>query len=84
MGDVWVLAEALGGVVWLNAINLYAGIKIYGPVGATFDIQYSTNLADTNAWVTLTNVTLLTGSFLFIDVDSPASPHRFYRSEYVP
>ena len=84
MGDAWVLSEALGGVVWLNEIKMYAGIKLYGPAGATFNIQYSTNLADTNAWTTLTNATLLNSPFLFIDFGSPASPNRFYRSEYVP
>ena len=84
MGDAWVLSEALGGVVWQNAIHMYAGITLYGPVGAAFNIQYSTNLADTNAWTSLTNVVLPASPFLFIDPDSAASSHRFYRSEYVP
>jgi hypothetical protein len=57
-----------------------AGIGLSGTVGATYRLEYVTELPQTN-WTALTNITLPTPRFLFIDGD-PTTNHakRFYRA----
>jgi hypothetical protein len=38
--------------------GLYAGFTLNGPIGQEYTIQATTNLGDTNSWITLTNITL--------------------------
>jgi formylglycine-generating enzyme required for sulfatase activity len=59
---------------------LYAGLSITGAVGSVYTIQYTTNLAQTNAWLTLTNLALATTPFMFIDETTAATGRRFYRA----
>lgn len=60
-------------------IGLYTGIRISGSIGATYTVQYATALTKTD-WITLTNVTLQTPQFLYVDTNSVSNgPHRFYR-----
>jgi len=51
--------------------------------GYSYIIQSSTNLADTNAWVTVTNLTLTQPVQLWVDTNvdasSPFNPTRFYQ-----
>jgi hypothetical protein len=51
--------------------------------GYSYIIQSSTNLADTNAWVTVTNLTLSQPVQLWVDTNvdasSPFNPTRFYQ-----
>jgi hypothetical protein len=58
-------------------------LTINGSPGFTYIIQSSTNLANTNAWVTLTNLTLTQPMQLFIDTtvnaSSPQNPRAFYQ-----
>ena len=56
-----------------------AGIVIDDAVGAKYRLDSKTNLSD-SSWLTLTNVTLPTQPYTFIDYDSPGLPKRFYRA----
>ena len=53
-------------------------------VGDTYTIQSSTNLANPNAWTTLTNLTLTQSVQVFIDTNvnasSPSNPQTFYQA----
>lgn len=64
-----------------TSLGLYAGITIEGSPGYTYQIQYTTDLANTNSWQTLTNYTLLQPVELWIDtsVEARSLPKRFYR-----
>ena len=59
--------------------NGYARLSISGAVGAVCNVQYVTNLAQTNAWLPLTNLTLASNPQLCVDLDCPATGQRFYR-----
>lgn len=62
------------------SIKLCPDIVIQGTVGYSYLIQYSTNLSDTNAWTTLTNLTLSQPIQYYDDIsDEAALPRRFYR-----
>jgi formylglycine-generating enzyme required for sulfatase activity len=60
-------------------LNLYAGLSITGAVGTTCQIQFVTNLAQTSAWLRLTNLTLASSPQLWVDTTCPAMGRRFYR-----
>ena len=62
----------------------YACLICTGMVGAAYALQGITNLQDTNAWMTLTNVPLASNQFLFIDADSRLLPARYYRLKGTP
>ena len=64
-------------------INLYAGLTIYGSVGANYRVEYVNNLGSTN-WQTLTNLALPISPYLLIDTDSPNNTRRFYRAILLP
>ena len=59
-------------------------LTITGTVGDTYTIQSSTNVANPNAWTTLTNLTLTQPVQVFIDTNvnaaSPASLGTFYQA----
>jgi hypothetical protein len=61
-------------------IHQYAGITISGTVGAQYRIEFVPALGPTNAWQTLTNLTLPASPYLFIDYGSAQTPRRFYRA----
>lgn len=58
-------------------------LKISGVVGQTYIIQSAPNLANSNAWVTLTNLTLTQGMEIWVDTSvdasSPFNPTYFYQ-----
>ena len=58
-------------------------LTISGETGYSYIIQSATDLTDTNAWVTLTNLTLTQPVQLWVDtnvdVTSPFNPKYFYR-----
>ena len=62
-------------------LGMYAGIVITGAAGYRYEIQYTTDLRDTNAWVTLTNLTLQQPVELWVDtsVNAATKEHRYYR-----
>jgi len=65
------------------SLGLYPGVTIDGVVGYNYVIQRSPDLRNTNAWVTMTNLTLVQPVQLWVDtnVDAslPAHPLQFYR-----
>lgn len=63
----------------LSEIHLYAGITVYGLVGETYGIQYTTDLNQGTNWIGLTNVTLSAPSFLWYDSQPAWYPQRFYK-----
>ena len=62
----------------------YAGLSITGAVGTACLVQYVTNLAQTNAWLSLTNLTLASNPQLWMDTSGPATGRRFYRTLAAP
>jgi hypothetical protein len=66
-----------------TSLGFYAGITIDGVPGYTYGIESSTNLSDLNAWVAITNVTLIQPVQLWIDTSvesrAPGNNGRFYR-----
>ena len=58
-------------------------LTITGVVGYTYVIQSTTNLTDTNSWLTLTNLTLTQPVQIWVDTNvdasSPFNPKTFYR-----
>jgi hypothetical protein len=63
-------------------IRMFAGVILNGTVGDQYRIDYSTMLPATN-WTTLTNITLSSPSYIYIDYDSPNSSRRFYRTQLI-
>ncbi|MBW8864423.1 MAG: immunoglobulin domain-containing protein [Verrucomicrobia bacterium] len=67
-------------------LGIYAGVVIQGTVGYSYDIQYSTDLTDTNAWIDATNITLQQSIQIWSDYGSDvrANPKRYYRVKALP
>ena len=65
------------------SLGLYAGLLIEGVAGRTYAIQYTPALSPTNAWITLTNLTLTYPVQLWIDTAAdtraPDRPRRIYQ-----
>lgn len=65
------------------SLGFYPGMTIHGVTGYSYIIQSSTNLANANAWVTLTNLTLTEPVQLWVDTNvdasSPFNSHTFYQ-----
>jgi hypothetical protein len=65
------------------SLGFCPALTIDGVAGYSYVIQSSTNLRDTNAWVTLTNLTLTQRVELWVDTNvdasSPAASKYFYR-----
>ncbi len=59
-------------------IATYPGVTINGTAGATYQIQYTTNLNST--WLPLTNISLPYTPFIWVDSSSSVVGQRFYRS----
>lgn len=68
------------GTVELSVPQMFAGMVVRGVTGLTYQIQFVTNLTNTNNWTTLTNLALTTSPWLFIDNTSPGAARRFYRA----
>lgn len=60
--------------------NGSAALSIAGPVGANVTLEYTTNLANPNAWTCWTSFTLPVSPFTIIDCGSSNAPQRFYRA----
>ena len=87
-----VVSSALGNVTNAPAqvivypagvsLGLYPGVTIDGVVGYSYTIRRTTDLSNTNAWVTMTNLTLAQPLQLWVDtnVDAslPTNPYHFY------
>src|SRR5689334_5177713 len=57
----------------------YVGLSISGTPGNTYEVQYVDTLANSNAWLTLTNLLLPTSPYFFIDTTTEDASKRFYR-----
>jgi len=70
-------------VVSLGFLGPAPALTISGAAGDSYVIQSSPDLGNTNAWVTLTNLTLTQPEQLWVDTNAdaslPANLHRFYR-----
>jgi formylglycine-generating enzyme required for sulfatase activity len=62
------------------AIQLYAGLSITGAVGTVYAIQASTNLANTNSWITVNFIQLPATNYFWADTSTAATGQRFYRA----
>jgi hypothetical protein len=66
-----------------TAIGTCPIIYLTGTIGYSYVIQSTTDLADTNAWVTVTNLTLNSASQIWADTatdtSKPTNPIKFYR-----
>jgi hypothetical protein len=63
-------------------VAMFAGIIVNGPLGSNYLIQASSTVV-TN-WMTLTNITLTTQPYVFIDYDSPTNRQQFYQAIPAP
>jgi len=57
---------------------MFTGVIINGPLGSNDFIQAGSNLQ--SAWQTLTNVTLPTQPYIYIDYSSQSNALQFYRA----
>jgi len=62
-------------------IQLYAGVMITGQTGSVYVVQFNTDLAQTNGWVSQDFLQLPATNYLWVDTSVPATTHRFYRAQ---
>jgi len=60
-------------------IEMLPAIRVYGPLGADYSLQSLHSLTETN-WNVMTNVSLPSQPFIFIDFGSPTNNQHFYRA----
>jgi hypothetical protein len=61
------------------SIKMFAGIILNnGHIGSNYLVQAASNLSSNN-WITLTNVTLPSNPYIYIDYGSPTNSQQFYR-----
>ena len=63
----------------ITNIAMVPRLTIQSTVGTTNQIQYRTNVSQTN-WIVLTNLVVTQSTYWFVDVAAPPSPQRFYRA----
>jgi formylglycine-generating enzyme required for sulfatase activity len=61
-------------------MQLYPGITITGAVGNVYSIQATTNVAQTNGWITVGVIQLPKTNYVWFDPASPTISQRFYRT----
>jgi hypothetical protein len=65
------------------SLGLHPSLTVEGVVGYNYIIQSTTDLANTNAWATVTTLVLQQPIQLWLDTNTditlPANPHRYYR-----
>ena len=65
--------------LWLNDLLMYAGINVYGPIGAEFVVEYTLTPGDPKSWQELGKGVIKALPTVVIDYDSPKDAKRFYR-----
>ena len=76
---VCVAAQAAAPAITnITMVGTTPQFRIQSDLGITNQIQYATNLGQTN-WTVLTNVVVAASPYWFVDVDAPPAPYRFYR-----
>ena len=68
----------------VTTLNLYPVLTIAGVVGGAYRIEATSDLVNTNVWTTLTNLTLPSSPYDFMDKSTPQPLRRFYRAFPVP
>ena len=58
---------------------MYAGINVYGPIGAEFVVEYTLTPGNPKSWQELSKGVINTLPTVVIDYDSPKDAKRFYR-----
>lgn len=61
-------------------LQMYAGLTITGQPGSTYELRYTTDLANTNfsTWSVLATQVMTDAGWFYLDRESPSSPRRFY------
>jgi len=59
-------------------------LTIADATGGNYRIEATSDLVNTNVWTTLTNLTLPSSPFEFVDKTTPQPLRRFYRAIPVP
>ncbi len=65
--------------LWLNHLLIYAGVNVYGPVGAEFLVEYTLTPGNPQSWKELSKGVINALPTVVIDYDSPQDAKRFYR-----
>jgi hypothetical protein len=61
------------------SVATHIGLTVEGEIGLQYEIQYNTDLANTNGWRTLANVILSTPKQVWYDPEPASNPQRYYR-----
>ena len=65
-------------------IRMYAGLTVAGQSGSNYVLSYTTNLGNPNGWIPLATNLMGSSNWFYLDIDSPFSPHRFYKAVLTP
>jgi Immunoglobulin domain/Right handed beta helix region len=65
-------------------IHMYAGLTVAGQIGSKYVLSYTTDLSNPNAWIPLATNAMGSSDWFYLDLDSPFSPHRFYKAVLQP
>jgi len=76
-------ATSTGAVLSFLDLKMYAGLTIIGSVGSTYRVEACDNPATGN-WTAITNITLPSSPYFWLDTESGSMPKRFYRTVPVP
>ncbi len=60
-------------------LKLLAAVYLDGPIGSNYLVQ-ATSAVQPTSWTTLTNVTLNTRPFIYVDFSSATNTKQFYRA----
>ena len=60
-------------------LNMLAAVYVTGPIGAQYHIEATPALGPTN-WTTLTNVTITSQPYIYVDYSTPTNSKQFYRA----
>lgn len=63
-------------------IAMFAGITVEGEAGSVYQLEFTEDV-ESDQWSVLTNITLNSSSYLFIDTGSTNASRRFYRAKLV-
>ena len=68
------------GTLTLLGLDIHPVLHIYGPIGATYRVDYSEDLGSPTNWNTITNFALPSSPYLFPDPTPARQVKRFYRA----
>jgi hypothetical protein len=63
-------------------VHTYSGVTLNGTPGDKFLIESRDTLDPSAPWQSVTNVTLVDSKYLWIDLQSPNQPRRYFRATY--